>query len=397
MSKAKDSTAITEEQSEDTKKGTASREQQNPVNLESVPRSVTGVVNNAGDILGDAGNIIGKIADIDSLKNFVGNDVNSTGDVVSSPCDVFGKTLPLGQEKPGKENQEEQQEEHRSHDDECSEYTIQEAEKKSDRLDISRLKVSDIKDAAGGLTGAISDTGKSDLGGGIGALDLGGKPDETPEALKQAEEATSQMPEVKAKAWDAPDLGIEQTPEERLQREQAEQVEANKGKELASALANNIDQTQDKIRPICKMINDNISASDAQLREEHSEEELVRKVQPLIEKGAKILADLNGVIRGLDPDGRIQRNAKQKAPIGEATPEEYHLADNVTATIDNARHKLENMPHAKKELNPLWTLLVAPLFQIITSVGLLLDGVLGLVSKLLYGDVISSLTGQKKK
>ncbi|EGU88726.1 hypothetical protein FOXB_00755, partial [Fusarium oxysporum f. sp. conglutinans Fo5176] len=81
MSKAKDSTAITEEQSEDTKKGTASREQQNPVNLESVPRSVTGVVNNAGDILGDAGNIIGKIADIDSLKNFVGNDVNSTGDV----------------------------------------------------------------------------------------------------------------------------------------------------------------------------------------------------------------------------------------------------------------------------------------------------------------------------
>ncbi|KAF4332995.1 LEA domain protein [Fusarium beomiforme] len=396
MSKAKDSTAITEEQSEDTKKGTASREQQNPVNLESVPRSVAGVVNNAGDILGDAGNIIGKIADIDSLKHFVGNDVNSTGDVVSSLCDVFGKTLSLGQEKPGKENQEEQQEEHRSHDDECSEYTIQEAEKKSDRLDISRLK-----DAAGGLTGAISDTGKSDVGGGIGALDLGGKPDETPEALKQAEEAIGQMPEVKAKAWDAPDLGIEQTPEERLQREQAEQVEANKGKELASALAYNIDQTQDKIRPICKMINDNISASEAQLREEHSEEELVRKVQPLIEEGAKILADLNGVIRGLDPDGRIQRNAKQKAPIGEATPEEYHLAElltsNITATIDNARHKLENMPHAKKELNPLWTLLVAPLFQIITSVGLLLDGVLGLVSKLLYGDVISSLTGQKKK
>ncbi|PNP59904.1 hypothetical protein FNYG_14766 [Fusarium nygamai] len=360
MSKAKDSTAITEEQSEDTKKGTASREQQNPVNLESVPRSVAGVVNNAGDILGDAGNIIGKIADIDSLKHFIGNDVNSTGDVVSSLCDVYGKTLPLGQEKPGKENQEEQQEEHRSHDDECSEYTIQEAEKKSDRLDISRLK-----DAAGGLTGAISDTGKSDVGGGIGALDLGGKPDETPEALKQAEEAIGQMPEVKAKAWDAPDLGIEQTPEERLQREQGEQVEANKGKELASALAYNIDQTQGKIRPICKMINDNISASEAQLREEHSEEELVRKVQPLIEEGAKILADLNGVIRGLDPDGRIQRNAKQKAPIGETTPEEYHLAElltsNITATIDNARHKLENMPHAKKELNPLWTLLVAPL------------------------------------
>ncbi|KAL5611151.1 hypothetical protein FOBRF1_007268 [Fusarium oxysporum] len=351
MSKTKDSTAVTEAQFEDTKKGTASREQQNPVNLESVPRSVAGVVNNTGDVLDDAGNIIGKIADIDSLKHFVGNDVNSAGDIVSSPCDVFGETLPLGQEQPGKENQEEQQEEHSSHDDEYREYTTQEVEKKSDRLDVSHLK-----DTAGRLTGAVSDAGKSAVGGGIGALDLGGKPDETPEAPKQVEEAIGQMPEVKTKA------GAEQIPEERLQREQAEQVKAKrkeevkKDKKLASALAYNIDQTQDKIRPICKMINDNISASEAQLREEHSEEELVRKVRPLIKEGAKILADLNGVIRGLDPAGRIQRNAKQKAPIAEATPEEYHVAElltgNITATIDNARRKVENMPHAKKELNP---------------------------------------------
>lgn len=43
------------------------------------------------------------------------------------------------------------------------------------------------------------------------------------------------------------------------------------------------------------------------------------------------------------------------------------------------------MPHAKKELSPLWGLLSEPLFQIIAAVGLLLTGVLGLVGKLLDG------------
>lgn len=43
------------------------------------------------------------------------------------------------------------------------------------------------------------------------------------------------------------------------------------------------------------------------------------------------------------------------------------------------------MPHAKKELNPLWGLLSEPLFQIIAAVGLLLTGVLGIVGRLLSG------------
>lgn len=40
------------------------------------------------------------------------------------------------------------------------------------------------------------------------------------------------------------------------------------------------------------------------------------------------------------------------------------------------------MPHAKKQLNPLWGLLAEPLGQILAAVGLLLSGVLGLVGKL---------------
>lgn len=123
--------------------------------------------------------------------------------------------------------------------------------------------------------------------------------------------------------------------------------------------------------------------------DERDEEALVREVRPLIEEGGRILTEAKGIIKGLDPDGRIQANAKHKTAAHEASPEEYHLADvlkdltgDVTQCIENAKRKLEDMPHAKKELNPLWGLLNEPLFQILAAVGLLLSGVLGLVGRL---------------
>jgi len=116
---------------------------------------------------------------------------------------------------------------------------------------------------------------------------------------------------------------------------------------------------------------------------------LVREVRPLIEEGGRILTEAKGIIKGLDPDGRISANAKHKTAARDATPEEYHLADvlkdltgDVTTCIENAKKKLEDMPHAKKELNPLWGLLNEPLFQILAAVGLLLSGVLNLVGRL---------------
>ncbi|KAF9771337.1 hypothetical protein IL306_011019, partial [Fusarium sp. DS 682] len=124
-----------------------------------------------------------------------------------------------------------------------------------------------------------------------------------------------------------------ETEEERLKREQAEAdeakqaEEAEKNKKLAQQLAYQIEQTLERLRPICKAINDKISAAEAQKPEDRDEEELVRQVKPLIEDGGKILTETNGIIRSLDPDGRISRNAKQKTAGGEATPEEAHLAN----------------------------------------------------------------------
>ncbi|OAQ65897.1 hypothetical protein VFPPC_14257 [Pochonia chlamydosporia 170] len=179
----------------------------------------------------------------------------------------------------------------------------------------------------------------------------------------------------------------EESAEDKETREQAE-----KDRKLAGQLAASIEQSLDKIKPILKMITDKVDKAERTPKEELDEEQLVREVKPLIEEGSKILTETNGVVRGMDPDGRIQRQAKHKSSTKDATPEEHHLAEvlkeltgDVTQTIDNAKRKIEGMPHAKKELNPLWGLLSEPLFQIVAAVGLLLNGVLSLVGRLLSG------------
>lgn len=193
---------------------------------------------------------------------------------------------------------------------------------------------------------------------------------------------------------DIPEPEPEPVPEE--PKESEEEIEARKqleqDKKLASQMAMCVQQSIDKIKPILNMITDAIDAAERQPKEDLDEQKLVDTVKPLIEEGAQILQEANGVIRGLDPDGRIAANAKHKTAAREATPEEYRLADvlkelteNVTKTIEQAKKKIAGMPHAKKELNPLWNLLAEPLGQILAAVGLLLSGVLGLVGRLLSG------------
>jgi len=190
------------------------------------------------------------------------------------------------------------------------------------------------------------------------------------------------------------DIPPEPVPEE--PKETPEEIEAKMqfetDKKLAGQMAGVLTQCLDKVQPILKMITDTIDAAERQPKEELDEQKLVDTVKPLIEEGSQILQEANGVIRGLDPDGRLSANAKAKTASREATSEEYRLADvlkelssSVQTTIDQAKKKIAGMPHAKKELNPLWGLLAEPLGQILAAVGLLLAGVLGLVGKLLSG------------
>ncbi|KAI1743014.1 hypothetical protein F4680DRAFT_445487 [Xylaria scruposa] len=189
-----------------------------------------------------------------------------------------------------------------------------------------------------------------------------------------------------------PEPEPEPEPEGETEEEREERLRKEQDAKIAKQIAYCISQSLDKIKPICRMIVDRINAEEAKSEDDRDEEELVKQVRPLIEEGGKILTEANGVIRGLDPDGRISAQAKHHSAGGEATPEEYHLAEllkeltgTVTETIEAAKRKLENLPKAKKGINPLWGLLSEPLFQIIAAVGLLLSGVLGLVGKLLNG------------
>ncbi|KAI1826798.1 hypothetical protein F4861DRAFT_496326 [Xylaria intraflava] len=194
---------------------------------------------------------------------------------------------------------------------------------------------------------------------------------------------------------------LEEIPEPtETDEEREERLKKEQDNEIAKKISVCIEQSLDKIKPICKMIVERIDQEEAKSEEDRDEDALVNQVRPLIEEGGKILTEANGVIRGLDPDGRISAQAKHHAAGREATPEEYHLSEllkeltgTVTETIENAKRKLENLPKAKKAINPLWGLLSEPLFQIVAAVGLLLSGVLGLVGNLLNGLGLGGLLG----
>ncbi|KAI2877984.1 hypothetical protein CBS76997_8665 [Aspergillus niger] len=179
----------------------------------------------------------------------------------------------------------------------------------------------------------------------------------------------------------------EMSPEER--EKLAQQEEEN---ELAKKMCSIIQQALDSLEPICRMITQHIEKANSTPKDELDEEALVKEVKPLIEEAGTILQECKGALRALDPDGHIAANAKARSASQEATPQEHHLAELlkdltklVTETIERGKSLIADMPHAKKEINPLWALLSEPLFQIIAAVGLLLSGVLGLVGKLLNG------------
>ncbi|KAK2669911.1 hypothetical protein RAB80_014048 [Fusarium oxysporum f. sp. vasinfectum] len=203
MSETKDPISIPEGQVKDTTTDTTSRKQQNlsvftvpypslalitpiAVNLESVPRSAAGAVNDAGDALDD------------------GNTVSSAGYVISSTSDVLGKTMPLGQEKQGEEKQEEQPAAPSSHDE-------AHANKPPGGRGPSSLKdiVDGVTGAVGNTVDAVGDTDKSAIGDVTGGLGLGGKSDETLETPKQAEEAKDQVAEVKTENQKGTTISLE--------------------------------------------------------------------------------------------------------------------------------------------------------------------------------------------
>ncbi|KAJ6532367.1 hypothetical protein B0H19DRAFT_965684 [Mycena capillaripes] len=161
-------------------------------------------------------------------------------------------------------------------------------------------------------------------------------------------------------------------------------------RKLAERLSSIIEDTNQKTTPLCKMIRKHIEHMEARNDEDRDEAELVKNVKPLLEQAEKILNETNGAIRGADPDNPLSNKATRNMRDHQATPEEQRLAEalklmveEVGGTIEWAKDKLDSFPKAKRDLGPLLDALGQPLTQIVGGVGLLLTGVLNLVSKLL--------------
>lgn len=210
----------------------------------------------------------------------------------------------------------------------------------------------------------------------------------------------------------------EETEEEKQKREAAEEEERQKAQaaddeekqkkqdaEIANRISDLISSCLDKIKPTLKLISDTLNKADRDRQnDELDEEKLVDQVKPLIEQATNTLQETHGGIKALDPSGMLSKRAQAKTAERQATPEEYRLSDllkelteKVENTIDEAKRRIQDMPKAKKDLGPLLDVLRDPLFQILSAVGLLLNGVLGLLGNLLgglgLGGIIDKITG----
>lgn len=243
----------------------------------------------------------------------------------------------------------------------------------------------------------------SEARGGIASLDPDGKLTATAKELVPKGDAVSEQYDLVdacerldrcTKVIDDAAERAENPPEEEpSEEEKKKQAEEQEVRDKANQMGQIIDASLGKMVPICDMINDNLQKAERDQRDKKlDEKKLVETLRPLIEKGGNLLQETYGALRALDPDGKIAETAKARANSHDGTSEEYYLAsklskltDKVQTTIDNAKKKIENMPQAKKDLGPLLSLMQEPLFQIISAVGLLLSGVVGLLRNLLGG------------
>lgn len=163
--------------------------------------------------------------------------------------------------------------------------------------------------------------------------------------------------------------------------------------EVAKKLTIIIERANERMEPLLKAIKEHLTAAERDKENDCLDEAgLVKSVKPLLEEATAILRETHGAIKALDPDGSIANNATRKTSDHDATKEEQHLAEalgkltgDVTNAIEEAKKKIAGMPKVEKDLGPLLEALSEPLFQIVSGVGLLLNGVLSLLGNILDG------------
>ncbi|KAL4975972.1 hypothetical protein BDW66DRAFT_166864 [Aspergillus desertorum] len=168
---------------------------------------------------------------------------------------------------------------------------------------------------------------------------------------------------------------------------------------LANEMCAIVQQTVDSVDPLCGQITLDIEEALVKSKNHLAAERLVENLRPLMIMAGDILQDCNNTLRSLDSDGQVASTLSSYGhlyPIPDTMTSECQLANllkelaqTVVDTITTGRYRLfemaKEMPYARRKINPLWTLLSNRLFGIISTVGLLRTGIIGLFSSLLKG------------
>ncbi|KIR68914.1 hypothetical protein I314_00014 [Cryptococcus bacillisporus CA1873] len=331
-----------------------------------------------GKVIDNSGTVIGRLVEGDA-KHLQGKSVDEQGDVVDKNGNKIGSA----------ERWEEEEKVEEKHPAAGLKVNSEGAVIDKDGNTVAKLTEGEIARCRGKEIDNDGDVvdGKGKSIGHVTLLQDLPKRDEAAEQKKAEEEEARKAAEQKeAKEEEARRVAEQKKAEEDKERKEKEEEELKKlegDKKLAKRMA---------YEPVLDEMIDLIEDAQSKPKEEVNQDELVKKVKPLIHKSSDILNQCNSNIREMDPDGRMQQQAKENAATGEASPEERHLAEglkrlstDVTDAIRRGKKGIEGMPEAKKGISPLWHLLEQPLVQIIAAVGLLLSGVLGLVNQLLGG------------
>lgn len=182
-----------------------------------------------------------------------------------------------------------------------------------------------------------------------------------------------------------------------------------------------------KIKQALNSIIELFTNEKAKSQSDRDEQALVDQVKPLIDQVSSLLKETLGKMGNLDQNvyqnvssqefngeasseqynlaNEIAVSIKTKAFEREASPDECNLADilaclaaDIVSTMNSAKKKSKTMPFAKKQLSASWEKLNSNLLQMTAFIGLLLPTVLWIAGNLLnnrgHSSVIRLLLGE---
>lgn len=154
----------------------------------------------------------------------------------------------------------------------------------------------------------------------------------------------------------------------------------------ATAIAGLLNNTTESVQPLLQQIQSRIG-QDGSNPDEATQEQTAKEVEPMISKAKGMLDSSKESVSNIDPEGKLAAAAEGKTvPTGEDSligGALSTLSNTVTEGVESIGKSIANMPILKSKILPFLLDLFLPVAEIVSGVGLLLGGVLNLVTDVL--------------